>query len=144
MNERRRPQIGGHGEKLTRKQEAAIAALLAEPTLERAADVTGVAESTLRRWLQRPDFADRYREARQALVDNAVRDLQRACGEAARVLRDVATNPETPATARVAACKAILEQTYKGLEVFDLAERIAKLETSIDKGAWHERRAATA
>ena len=42
----------GHGQKLTSKQEALIAALLTEPTYAVAAAKAGVAESTLYRWLQ--------------------------------------------------------------------------------------------
>jgi len=145
MSDRRRPQIAaGHGEKLSRNQERAIAALLAEPTIDAAAKLTGVGERTLRRWLQRPDFAARYADARRALVDNAVRDLQAATGEAVRVLQDVAGNPQTPPAARVAAARTILAEAYRGTELFDLGVRIAKLEQTIEKGPWHDRRAATA
>ena len=41
----------GHGEKQTRKQEQAIAALLGCATIELAAEATGVAPITLKRWL---------------------------------------------------------------------------------------------
>ena len=46
----------GHGEKLTRKQEQAIACLLAEATLTAAASHCGIGEATLRRWLRDPQF----------------------------------------------------------------------------------------
>jgi len=36
---------GGHGAKLGRRQEAAVAALLTAPTITEAAQVVGVAES---------------------------------------------------------------------------------------------------
>ncbi len=39
----------GHGQKLTRKQEALIAALLTEPTHAAAAARAGVSEATLHR-----------------------------------------------------------------------------------------------
>ena len=46
----------GHGEKLTRKKEQAIVALLTEPTITRAADSAGIAEATLRRWMRLDEF----------------------------------------------------------------------------------------
>ena len=42
----------GHGEKLSRKQEQAIAALLEQPTIDAAAQVVGVSERTIRNWLK--------------------------------------------------------------------------------------------
>jgi hypothetical protein len=40
--------MAGHGEKLTRKQEAAIAALLSEPTVEAAAARAEIGHQTLK------------------------------------------------------------------------------------------------
>ena len=42
--------------KLNRRQEAALVALLAEPTYTAAAARARVSEKTLRRWLKRPEF----------------------------------------------------------------------------------------
>jgi len=47
--------MNGHGEKLTRKQDAAIGALLSKPTITGAAGAVGVGEATLRRWLKEPE-----------------------------------------------------------------------------------------
>src|SRR5262249_61743375 len=52
----RREQMKGHGQKLTAKQEALIAALLTEPTYAAAAAQAGVSEATMYRWLQVPVF----------------------------------------------------------------------------------------
>ena len=46
----------GHGEKLTRKMDAAIVALLTHATIPAAARNCGVAEVTLWRWLQLPEM----------------------------------------------------------------------------------------
>ncbi len=43
--------MNGHGEKLTRKQDAAIGALLSHPTISAAAQSVGLGEATLRRLL---------------------------------------------------------------------------------------------
>ena len=128
MSERRRPQIGGHGVKLPRKQEAALAALLRESTVERAAGAAGVADSTLRRWLALPDFRRRYAEARQRIVDAAVLDLQRGCADAVRALVEIVANSEQPPSVRVSAARAILDSSFKGAELINLAERVTALE----------------
>ena len=47
-----RLEIVGHGAKIARKREDAIAALLTQPTVAAAAGVAGIGEKTLRRWLQ--------------------------------------------------------------------------------------------
>src|SRR5690606_8839812 len=49
-------QLKSHGQKLTSKQEAVIAALLTEPSYLAAADKAGVSPSTVYRWMRLPAF----------------------------------------------------------------------------------------
>lgn len=65
----------GHGSKLGRKQELAIANLLTEATIELAAQKTGVSHHTLKLWLTDPAFSHAFKAARRQLVDDAVRQL---------------------------------------------------------------------
>ncbi len=125
------PQVSaGHGEKRSRREEAAIAALLAEPTIDAAARQAGIAESTLRGWLRDPDFQRRYRDARRQVVEQAITAIQRATGEAVEALRRNLTCG-VPA-AEIAAAKAIMDQAVKGVELVDLAERVGALEQAAD------------
>src|SRR2546423_15602208 len=75
-------QAQGHGEKLSRKAEAAIVALLAHPTIPEAAKAAGVSETTLWRWLQKDDFRKKYRGAQDKVFDGALGSLQGATTEA--------------------------------------------------------------
>jgi hypothetical protein len=119
----------GHGEKLTRRKEQAIGALLTHATLTEAATVLDVDESTLRRWLREDTpFQTAYREARRAVVQQAITQVQCATGEAVETLRAVMQDSESPASARVSAAKAILETAVKAVELEDLEARIAALE----------------
>ena len=77
----------GHGEKLSRKREQAIAALLAEPTLAAAAGALGVSDRTLRNWLKRSTFRAAYREARRQVVEGAIARLQQATTDAVACLQ---------------------------------------------------------
>jgi hypothetical protein len=121
--------MSGHGEKLSRKQEQGIRALLLQPTLIDAATAIGVDERTLRRWLrENAIFQLAYREARRAVVQHAITQVQHATGEAVETLRNVMQDRESPASARVSAAKTILETAIKAVEVEDLEVRIAALE----------------
>src|SRR5262249_60295867 len=80
----------GHGQKLTRKQEALIAALLTEPTHAAAATKAGISEATLHRWLNRPAVRAAYRRARRELVEGAIGRIQAATGQAVDTLLAVA------------------------------------------------------
>ena len=118
--------MSGHGEKLPRKEEQAIAALLAHPTLPEAAAACSTSEATLRRWLQQPAFRAAYREARRQVLEVAVAGLQQAASEAAEALRRNLTCGQPGAEIRAAV--AILDQAIKGGELLDLQERVATLE----------------
>ena len=113
---------------IARKQERAIAALVTCTSITDAAQQCGVAEVTLHRWLKQEAFQTAYREARRAVVQHAIVQVQRATGEAVETLRNVMQDAEAPASARVSAAKAILETAVKAVELEDLEARIAALE----------------
>jgi DNA-binding MurR/RpiR family transcriptional regulator len=118
----------GPGEKLTRKQEVAIAALLTAPTIADAAHAVSISEPTLWRWLQRKDFQTAYRKARREAVSQAVAYLQRVAGEAVDTLRVVMRDSQKPASARISAARAVLELAIRGIELEDLEARLQVLE----------------
>jgi hypothetical protein len=120
----------GHGEKLTRKQDDAIAALLSTATIKEAADATKIGVATLYRWLQLPEFAAAYRAARREVVEHAITELQSATSEAVATLRRN-LNCRNEAV-EVRAASIVLEQAIKGVELMDLQERVEKLEALLD------------
>src|SRR5947209_7403705 len=107
--------MSGHGEKMSRKQEPAVAALLAEPTVTAAAAKAGVSEATLRRWMASPAFAAACRDARRQVVCAAVERLQGAVGLAVDTLRTVAGTGAKDSD-RVRAAVALLDHAFRGLE----------------------------
>jgi len=118
------------GGKRLRREAAAIAALLAEPTVEAAAKRAGISESTLLRWLQDAAFSAEYRAARRAVVEGAIGRLQQTATQAVDALaRNLRCG--IPAV-EVGAAKAVLDQAMRGLELLDLAERVAALEQAAD------------
>src|SRR5437762_3477682 len=100
--------MSGHGEKRSRRQEAAIAALLTETTHAAAAAKAGVSEATLRRWLRLPGFRAAYRRARRELVEAAIGRIQAAAGQAVDTLLTVAKGGAKESD-RVRAAVALLD-----------------------------------
>lgn len=124
----------GHGEKRSRKEDLALAALISEPTLGEAAKKVGISEVTLWRWMQDPEFQDKYRTARRQAVSQSITQLQKISSEAVKTVRDVMNDKETPPASRVTAAKAVLELAIKAVEVEDLAGRVEALEKAAEGG----------
>lgn len=118
--------MAGHGQKLARKQESAIAFLLSEPTIEQAAEKVGISKHTLKIWLARPDFSSAYSAARRQVLSDAVTKLQKAASQAVDTLvRNLTCGIAAP---EIRAAEIVLEQANKGVELLDLAARIEELE----------------
>jgi hypothetical protein len=111
-------QPHGHGQKLTQKQEAVIAALLTEPTYAAAAAKAGVGERTLYRWLHLPAFRAAYRRARRELLESAVGRIQAAAGQAVETLLAVARKGSRDGD-RVRAAVALLDYGLRGVSDAD-------------------------
>jgi hypothetical protein len=121
----------GHGQKLSRNHERAIAALLSAPTIAEAAKAAGIGEATLGRWLKDERFATAYRDARRAVLSVAMNRIQRAIDKAVSTLEAVMDDTQAPASARVSAARSVLEMSAKTIELDDLAARVAEIERSL-------------
>jgi hypothetical protein len=120
-------------EKLTRKQELAIVALLSHPTLREAARTTSLGESTLLRWLSVPAFRSRYDSERRALLEGAKNALRGAALGSVETLATMQHDPATPPGARVTAAKAILDLCLRIQESDDILLRLEKLEAATER-----------
>ena len=118
----------GHGEKLSRKREQAISALLTAPTVGDAAEVVGIGSSTLHRWLHEVELRAAYLMARREIVGHTTAILQQASARAVGTLIDVMEDEQSPPSSRVAAARAVLDLAYRGLELEDLSARLDCLE----------------
>lgn len=132
----------GHGEKLSRNQERAIAALLSHSTIRQAAQACGLGEATLWRWLQLPDFQQRYRAAQQTVFANAVAELQKGTQEAAEALRAVLQDATAKPGEKVAAARVILEFSLRTREALEIEERLRALEAAQQRtNQWSRKKA---
>jgi hypothetical protein len=118
--------MAAHGDRLSRKREQALAALLSHPTIATAASAAGVNEKTLRGWLKEPGFKAAYAEARAEILERTVARLLRASESAVRTL-EAALDAERTADS-IRAARIILELAVKGTAELDLEARLAALE----------------
>src|SRR2546421_5978878 len=116
---------------LSPKQTRAISALMTCRTLGEAAKAAGCGESSLRRWLAKDaHFQQAWREARAALVEEAVAHAQRSATAAVLVLHDRMLHAESDA-GRIAAARSIVDISLKAVEREQLEQRIAALEDAL-------------
>jgi hypothetical protein len=118
----------GHGNKLSRKKEQAIIALLEAPTVKEAAEMVKINPATLYKWMTLPEFEEAYRKARHEAMGSAIARLQQASNEAVDTLRDVMGDQEATPASRVTAARAVLELGLRATELELVDERLARLE----------------
>ena len=116
--------------KASRKQRA-ILALMQYPTLEKAAQAVGVHPTTIRRWMQQPEFRDALVQARREVFSQATGRLQQATQLAVTTLIKTMADTNTSASTRVQASTATLSQAAKAVELEDIATRLMALEEAV-------------
>lgn len=117
---------------LTKKQELAIIALLESATQSDAARKTGVNIATLWRWQQEPEFQRAYRAARRQLVETAQTELQKACADAVSTLKEKLQSDHDGTAVRAAGL--ILDKAIQAIELTELEERLAAIESRLTNG----------
>src|SRR5215213_584911 len=116
-------------ESLTPNQHKAIYALLEQPTLEAAAENVGVSTATIKRWRKTEAFTREFRQARRRVLEDAYAKLQGASSTAVDTLV-THMHSGTPHL-EVKAALGILDRAQKGLEAYDLIERLERLEEAL-------------
>lgn len=111
---------------LSAKQLKGIAAILAESSMERAAEKAGVNRTTLYRWLEIPAFRTELEREQRAAFSGALARLQGAARLAVERLIE-ALDSGNPNERRLAASE-ILDLCFRGKEIGEFSERLAELE----------------
>ncbi len=124
--------MSGHGAKLPRKMEDAIAALLTQRNTEEAAKAIGVSTKTLLRWMKDPEFDAAYRKARRLAFGQSVARLQQASGAAVSTLLKVMLEPGTPPATKVRAADSVLDHAAQSIEIEDILARISEIERNLE------------
>jgi hypothetical protein len=104
------------------KQDKLIPFLLTENSIEAACKRAGIGAATYYRWLGDKAFVEKFREARNSILENTVARLQSLAGEAVETLKKNLTCGNPAAENRAA--QMILEQTVKGVETLDILQKL--------------------
>jgi hypothetical protein len=123
----------GGSRELSDVQRTALEALLQGCTQEEAARAVGMCPRTIRYWLRVPAFRQALQEARTDLWTETASYLQTQNREAVETLRAVMRDEKARGWERVAAAKALLDQSRKALEVDDVLLRLAEVEAKLEE-----------
>lgn len=118
---------------MTPRKEKALQALLVSRTRAEAAKAAGIAESTLRSYMQDAEFVDRYKRAFGDMVRDATRQAQQTLSPALSTLREIMLDKGEQAQARITAARSVLEYSLKLCEQTDILEQLRELETWRDR-----------
>lgn len=127
------PEMGKNGlqkggEILTHKQTKALAALLTQPTKEKAASAAGIGLTTLKRYLADPEFQAEYQKAVSNMIADAATQAKQSLNPALSCLREIVENGDETATARVQAARVLLEYGLRLTEIVDVVKKLEELE----------------
>lgn len=119
--------------RLTPKQQAAIAALLAAKDVRQAALLAGVPERTLFRWLALDDFRAALAREETRIITHTSRLLTAATAEAVQTMQDTMRDPNALPGVRLRASDLLLKNAREYREHEQLEERLARLEDIISE-----------
>jgi hypothetical protein len=125
----------GHGAKLSRKMEEAVAAVLTQKNFEEAARSVGVGTATLLRWQKLPEFKAALRQARRDAYSQSIGRLQQATSAAVSTLLKTMVDPGTPPSTKVRAADSVLSHAAKAIELEDIEARVSELERSAEEAS---------
>lgn len=115
------------------KKRKAIAAILAQPTMQQAAKAAGISERQLYRWLDMPEFQAELKAAENELIDAAGKKLSAGLEVALTALLELITGAESEAVRRLAAADW-LNQAFKVYDLRTLAARMDEIERRLNNG----------
>lgn len=109
---------------MTAKQEKVLAALLSQPTKDRAAKAAGVSVRTVNRYLQNEEFMREYRRASLGLVEDATRQLQQGMSHAVLRLRKIVSSDGEITANHIQAARALLDFGLRFTEINDILKEL--------------------
>jgi hypothetical protein len=115
-------------ERLTRKHQKTVDALLATGDVAAAAKEVGVSRETVYRWLRQPAFAQAVRDAEAQALDDLSRLLVRLGRTAAGTLAKTMSDLSVPPATRVRAADVTLSRLLQLRELATLEARVVELE----------------
>jgi len=117
--------------KLSAPQRRYAEALAGGSTLPEAAAVAGISERTGRRWRNDPRVRQALGEAIDDRMGQAAAMAAVAACQALARLQELLLGPATEAPILVAACRCVLDRATELHEMYQLTERVQRLEEAL-------------
>ena len=124
-------------DKLTARQQKALAALLAYRTHKEAAAACGISDRRLREYLQIPAFKQEYRRRLDLILNEATAACKQAMTPALQTLFEIATDKDRSDSARIWAATSLLNYGLRLHDAVDVTARIEALERIVDDEGQH-------
>jgi len=121
----------GRIETLPANQQKALAALLATPSIEAAAEQCGLTARTIKRYLADKTFAACYREQRALVLNETVAGLEKASVDAVAALTGALEDADVGT--RIRAARSIIEFMFKGTDMERKNREIDEIEREIEE-----------
>ncbi len=114
---------------MKKNDEKILIALLECGSVIEAAKQANVSKSTIFRRLSDEEFRTEWRGARESIVEISMNEMQSAMSKAVRCLVDSLEDKDT--ANRIRAAKIIIESSQRGLDIFDYAARLERIEIAL-------------
>ena len=101
---------------------------MTQPTQAQAAQEAGIGLTTLKRYLDEPEFQTAYQEAVAKLLEEASVQAKQGLNPALFCLREIVEDRKTAATARIQAARSLLEYGLRLTETVDIVKQLNELE----------------
>ena len=118
----------GHGEKLSRLKEQALAALIGSGTLREAAHKIGVSRQTLGSWLKVPEFAAAFKQAKQEVGQEMLLQLQLVGGRTVDRTLYIMENDQAPFGVQLSAARHLMGGSLRAIEIDAFDDRLTEIE----------------
>jgi hypothetical protein len=100
-------------------------------SMKQCADLVGVSEQTVFRWLKLPLMQETIRSLRRIVIENSTNDLLRLNKLAVRTLERLMTCGNFPTECRAAV--SVLDKNHLSVEFWDYAQRLQVIESRFDE-----------
>lgn len=120
---------------LSTKQNKAIMELVGGKNHRQAADVVGVTERTIHRWMADDTFSTELRRRMVDATSDATRHLNGLLSIAGDVLHEVMVDASSPPSVRVRAAKVVIDSTIRLIETTEILPRLEALEAAMASSA---------
>lgn len=130
------PGVDTFGRELTPRQSRGIRALLANPSVTKAARSIGVSRQAMTGWLAEPHFRQALREAEAVALDAACRKLIGLTDTAIDVLQELLLDPDASDTTRLRSAQTVLTSLLQLRNSYSLEQRLVDIEQRLEAVQW--------